>query len=148
MTERWRMLPELTEGIPPPDLGNQSSFLEVKWVENLRNCMPFEVHADSKTTRTPVGVNPSSVSKWESTSRSRCDKGLSYHCPHRTTDWPQVTLNAGFDDSFLVPFFPEDILFSPVLFHSLPARAYLGDSVINMGRREGRYWPPPPTRTT
>lgn len=63
MTERWRMLLEHTEGIPPPDLGNQRSFLEVKLVENLRNCMPFEVHTDSKTTRTPVGVNPNSVSK-------------------------------------------------------------------------------------
>lgn len=69
-------------------------------------------------------------------------------------DWPQVTLNARFYDRFLVAFICEDILLSPVLFHNLyqppsyvgfqlsPARASVGDSVINMGLREGRYWAP------
>ena len=63
VTWRWRMFLEHTEGTPPPDPGDQRSFPEVTLVENLRNCMPFEVNVSSNTTETPGRVDLNGVSK-------------------------------------------------------------------------------------
>lgn len=116
MTGRWRRLQEHAEGRLPPDgTAKKLPRSEVSWTLE-------ELHAiwrqyTCEATKTPSRVNPNSVSKWESTSRSRCGRWLSYHCPYIThglaTSYPKL------HNRFPVPFISKYILLAPVLFHYL-----------------------------
>lgn len=46
--------------------------------------MPLEGNMESNVSETPGRVDPNSVFKGESTSRSRCDMWFSYHCTRIT----------------------------------------------------------------